>query len=288
MKQVTYTTGGRKTFLLVLLSLLLCITLALPVFASVDLSSIDIKGEEQISGDIYDGANLLSDDQRATLSARLAELEELYQCDVAILTLKDANGYDPRDYAEAIYKRCGYGYGPDQDGIMLAIITKERDWQLLTFGYGITAITDYGVDYISERVVSELSDDEYYKAFETFVDLSDAFLKEARTGTPYDVDHPARLTFFSKLLPYLMSFGIAFIVALIICCILAASMKSAAKKSTAAGYMEKGSFHLTKKRDYYLYTTHTRVKHESSSSSNGSSGGSSTDSNGFGGGGGKY
>ena len=87
-----------------------------------------------------------------------------------------------------------------------------------------------------------------------------------------------------------MSFGIAFIVALIICSVKAASMKTAVKKTSAADYMEPGSFHITKKRDYYLYTTTQRVKREKndSSSSSGSSGGGSTDSNGFGGGGGKF
>ena len=59
-----------------------------------------------------------------------------------------------------------------------------------------------------------------------------------------------------------MSFGIAFIVALIICSVKAASMKTAVKKTSAADYMEPGSFHLTKKRDYYLYTTTQRVKGE--------------------------
>lgn len=126
--------------------------------------------------------------------------------------------------------------------------------------------------------------------FTTFADLSEAFLKEAREGTPYSDDNPAKLTFLSRALPYLMSFGIAFIVALIICSVKAASMKTAVKKTSAADYMEPGSFHLTKKRDYYLYTTTQRVKREKndSSSSSGSSGGGSTDSNGFGGGGGKF
>lgn len=39
-------------------------------------------------------------------------------------------------------------------------------------------------------------------------------------------------------------------------------MKTAVKKTSAADYMEPGSFHLTKKRDYYLYTTTQRVKRE--------------------------
>ena len=68
-----------------------------------------------------------------------------------------------------------------------------------------------------------------------------------REHLPVDVDHPAKLTFLSRIaLPYLMSFGIAFIVALIICSVKVASMKTAVKKTSAADYMEPGSFHLTK------------------------------------------
>lgn len=288
MKPILHTRLGRKSFFTVLCSLLLCISLTLFAFAGTSLDSIVIDGESSISGDVWDGAELLTSDQISSLSAKLADLEDRYQCDVSVLTLNDTNGYEIRDYAEAIYLRCGYGYGDDKDGIMFVVSMAERDWQLLTYGYGITAITDYGVDYISDHVASKLSDGDYSDAFNTFADIVDAFLKEAREGSPYDVDHPARLTLFSRILPYLMSFGIAFIIALIICCVLAGSMKTAAKKHSAAEYMEPGSFQLTKKRDYYLYTTTHRVKHESHNDSSSSSGGSSTDSNGFGGGGGKF
>ncbi|MEI3207893.1 MAG: hypothetical protein V8S84_08845 [Lachnospiraceae bacterium] len=63
-------------------------------------------------------------------------------------------------------------------------------------------------------------------------------------------------------------------------------MKTAAKKTSASDYMEPGSFHLTKKRDYYLYTTTQRVKREKqeNSSGGGGSGGTTVDSDGFSGG----
>ena len=67
-------------------------------------------------------------------------------------------------------------------------------------------------------------------------------------------------------------------------------MKTAVKKTSAADYMEPGSFHLTKKRDYYLYTTTQRVKHEKqeSSSGGGGGGGGHVDSHGCSGGSGKF
>lgn len=293
MNTILHKKHSKRSLFAVLCTFLLCISLTLPVLASakVDLASIEVANKSEISGDVYDGAGLLSSDQITALSNKLAAIEQQYQCDVVVFTLKDTNGYDVRNYVEAIYTQCGYGYGDGHDGIIFAVSMAERDWQLLTYGYGLTAVSnEYGFDYISSRVTSKLSDGDYYDAFTTFADLSEAFLKEAREGTPYSDDNPAKLTFLSRALPYLMSFGIAFIVALIICSVKAASMKTAVKKTSAADYMEPGSFHLTKKRDYYLYTTTQRVKREKndSSSSSGSSGGGSTDSNGFGGEGGKF
>lgn len=174
---------------------------------------------------------------------------------------------------------------------MFTISMADRDWRLLSYGFGATAVSnEYGFDYITNRVVSKLSDGDYYDAFNTFADLTEAFLKEAREGTPYSDDNPAKLTFLSRALPYLMSFGIAFIVALIICSVKAASMKTAVKKTSAADYMEPGSFHLTKKRDYYLYTTTQRIKREKqeSSSGGGGGGGGHVDSHGCSGGSGKF
>ena len=294
MNTILHKKHSKRSLFAVLCTFLLCISLTLPVLASakVDLASIEVANKSEISGDVYDGARLLSSDQITALSNKLAAIEQQYQCDVVVFTLKDTNGYDVRNYVEAIYTQCGYGYGDGHDGIIFAVSMAERDWQLLTYGYGLTAVSnEYGFDYISSRVTSKLSDGDYYDAFTTFADLSEAFLKGKRVREHLTVMIIRQnLTFLSRALPYLMSFGIAFIVALIICSVKAASMKTAVKKTSAADYMEPGSFHLTKKRDYYLYTTTQRVKREKndSSSSSGSSGGGSTDSNGFGGGGGKF
>ncbi len=292
MKTILHTKTNRRTFLTTLYILLLSLCLALPAFAdtNINLDSILIENESEISGDVYDGAGLLTDDEISSLSDKLAAIEEEYQCDVVVLTLNDINGYDVEDYTDAIFFRCGYGYGSGKDCIMFAVSMADRDWRLLTYGFGMVAVSnEYGFDYITNDVVPKLSDGDYYDAFNTFADLSEAFLKEAREGTPYSDENPAKLTFLSYALPYLMSFGIAFIVAAIVCSIQIASMKTAVKKQRAFEYMEPGSFHLTRKQDYYLYTTTHRVKREDhESSSGGGGGGGHTDSHGCGGGSGKF
>lgn len=293
MKTILHTKKRKRPFMVILCTLLLSLCITLPAFAdtNINLDSIIIENESEISGDVYDGAGLLTDSEISSLSDKLAIIGEKYQCDVVVLTLNDINGYDVEDYTDAIFFRCGYGYGSDKDCVMLTVSIADRDWRLLTYGFGAIAVSnEYGFDYITERFVQKLSDGDYYDAFNTFANLTEAFLKEAREGTPYSNEHPAKLTFLSHALPYLMSFGIAFIIAAIICSIQVATMKTANKKHHAAEYMEQGSFHLTKKRDYYLYTTTHRVKREKREDSpgGGGGGGGHVDSHGCSGGSGKF
>ena len=293
MNTILHKKHSKRSLFATLCTLLFSLCLVLPIFAdtNINLDDIVIENESEISGDVYDSAGLLTNDEISSLSDKLAKIENQYQCDVAVLTLNNINGYDVEDYTDAIFFRRGYGYGSNKDCVMFTISMADRDWRLLTYGFGATAVSnEYGFDYITNRVVSKLSDGDYYDAFNTFADLTEAFLREAREGTPYSDDNPAKLTFLSRALPYLMSFGIAFIVALIICSVKAASMKTAVKKTSAADYMEPGSFHLTKKRDYYLYTTTQRIKREKqeSSSDGGGGGGGHVDSHGCSGGSGKF
>lgn len=90
------------------------------------------------------------------------------------------------EYADDFFDYNGYGFGPDHDGILLLVSMAQRDWWISTTGYGITAFTDAGLDYISDRVVPKLSDAQYAKAFEIFAEKCDQFITQARTGEPYD------------------------------------------------------------------------------------------------------
>ncbi|MGN0171843.1 MAG: TPM domain-containing protein, partial [Acutalibacteraceae bacterium] len=87
------------------------------------------------------------------------------------------------------YDYNGYGFGANKDGILLLISREDWDCWMTTAGYGITAITDAGREYISGRVLSELNDGEYADACTTYAELRDEFITQAKTGQPYDIDH---------------------------------------------------------------------------------------------------
>ena len=100
MNTILHKKHSKRSLFAVLCTFLLCISLTLPVLASakVDLASIEVANKSEISGDVYDGAGLLSSDQITALSNKLAAIEQQYQCDVVVFTLKDTNGYDVRNY----------------------------------------------------------------------------------------------------------------------------------------------------------------------------------------------
>ncbi len=94
----------------------------------------------------------------------------------------------------------------------------ERKWAITTYGYGITAFTDYGLEYMEDEFLSYLSDGEYMEAFSKYATLCDDLLTQARDGHPYDVDSdddkPDVFTMiFWGVVDLLIGFVVAFIMA---------------------------------------------------------------------------
>ena len=62
----------------------------------------------------------------------------------------------------------------------------DRKWHISTCGYGITAFTDAGIQYLGEQMTPFMADGDYAGAFRTFVQWSDTYIDAARAGHPYD------------------------------------------------------------------------------------------------------
>ncbi len=105
---------------------------------------------------LVDQADLLTDSEESALSDRLDEISERHQFDVVVVTVDSLEGETAVVYADDFYDYNGYGFGDERDGILLLISMEERDWCISTTGYGITAFTDAGQAYISERFVTDL------------------------------------------------------------------------------------------------------------------------------------
>lgn len=200
------------------------------------------------------------------------------------------------EYADDYYDYNGYGFGPEKDGILFLISMEERDWYISTTGFGITAVTDAGREYMSEQFLEDLSEGEYAAAFTTFAELCDDFITQARTGEPYDVDNlPEEPFWFAGNL--VIALAIAFLISLIATGIMKGKLKSVRSQPAADSYLKKGSMKLTKEDELFLYKSvdrRERPKENNSGSTKAStsSGGSKTHTSSsgrtHGGGGGKF
>lgn len=136
---------------------------------------------------LVDEADLLKPDQEKALLAKLKDVSKRQKCDVVVVTVKSLEGKSAQDFADDYFDYNGYGQGKNHDGVLFLISMVERKWHISTTGYGITAFTDAGLDYLSKQFLPDLKDGDYNAAFTTYAEQCDEFLTQARKGQPYDV-----------------------------------------------------------------------------------------------------
>ena len=221
---------------------------------------------------LTDEADLLSDSEEKDLLAKLDEISDRQKCDVVVATVNSLEGKTAMEYADDFYDYNGYGYGEDRDGIILVISMEDRDWWMSTCGYGITAFTDAGQKYMSDKFIPMVSDGEYADAFTKYADLCDEFLTQAKTGEPYDKSNMPKESLNIIWLPIDLAVGL--FAAFIADSLKKSKLKTVRRKAAAQDYMVDGSFRVTKNYDRFITkNVTTRVIHRDDDS-----GGSSTHS----------
>ena len=159
-----------------LAALVLAAALAVPAFA-VEGGFADLYYR------MFDDAEVLTEDEDNELEDALEELSLRQSFDVTIATIEsmESVGADSMEqFADDLYDYCQYGYGPDMDGVLLLVSVGDRKWHISTCGYGITAFTDAGIQYLGEQMTPSWPMD-YAGAFRTFVQWSDTYIDAAAT-----------------------------------------------------------------------------------------------------------
>lgn len=263
-----------KRIVALIFAVFLCMTAVFPVYAESSLPRV------------VDDAALMSDTEREELLVKIDEISERQQFDVVVVTVQSLDGKSVESYADDFFDYNGYGYGSNYDGALLLVAMDERKWHISTHGYGITAFTDAGIQYIGEEMEFDLSSGYYYDAFNTYADLCDDFVTQARNGAPYDVDNmpDAGSNIFGGLI---LSLGVGLVVALIATLIMKGQLKSVRYQAAAANYVIPGSMRVTDSRDMFLYRSVNRVK-KPEKSEGGSSTHTSSSGRTHGGGGGSF
>ncbi|MCI5827323.1 MAG: TPM domain-containing protein [Lachnospiraceae bacterium] len=237
------------------------------------LSPFPVKAAEELPF-MVDNAGLLSTEDAASIESQLTDLGQKYDMHFVIVTDEDPDISSAMEVADDFFDYNGYGVGDDRSGVLLYINMSTHDVWISTRGFGITAFTDAGINYILDQLVSGLGDEAYYETFETYITLCDDFMIQALNGTPYDVDHMP-----SEPFPWIggliMCMALGAIVGLIYVLILRGQLKSVAPNESAEDYMVKGSMHMTNSREFFLYRTVSKTARPQENSSGGG-GGSTT------------
>lgn len=250
----------KKVISLIIASVFLCLCFA--VSASADEYTIPR---------LVDSAYLLDDYEAVELLGMLDEISERQNCDVVILTIDSLEGYTPTEYADDFFDYGGYGLGANKDGILLLISMEDRDWAISTHGYGITAFTDAGQEYIVDKFLPSLSGGDYYEAFEIFANQCDEFLTQAKTGDPYDNHNLPKGPVPVGYLVIAICFGIG--IAWVAASGMKKQLKSVNKQTAAANYIRQNSVNITDRREMLINTVVSRTEKrvESDSDDSGSS-----------------
>lgn len=257
-----------KKILTVLLALLITLSFAVPAFA-------------EAMPRLVDQADLLTDAQEAALLSKLDTISGEHGMDVVVVTADTLDGKSPMAYADDFYDYNGYC----EDGVLLLVSMEDSDWWISTAGYGITAFTDAGIEYLGNRFVPSLSDGDYAGAFEIYADHCDEFITQAKTGDPYDTHNLPKEPF-----DFLMNLAICFVIGLVIAAIattiMKGQLKSVRSQAGASSYVKSGSLNVTHRQDLFLYRDVKRTAKPKDSG--GSSTHTSSSGRSHGGGGGKF
>ena len=278
---------------------ILCLITAF-VLVLVFLLPISAFADESANKYSLDNAALMNEGQVSSLEEKLKAFSESYDFDVVFLTVNTLDGKTPMEYADDYYDYNSYR----EDGCLFLVSMEDRDWWISTKGYGITAITDYGIRVIESEVVPYLSEGDYYGAAVTYSGIVKEFVDSARRGYPYDTNYtytnPSGHTYSesssdsdeeteAKRSAIIVSIVVALILAAIITLTVKSGYKPVRFKASAGDYLVDGSLNVTQSYEHFLYSNVSKTEIQSSSSSGGgSSTHSSSSGSSHGGGGGKF
>lgn len=239
---------------------------------------------------VVDGAGLLTEEEEDALRSRIAEVVSRYQCDLVIVTADSTHGKTPRAFADDYFDENGYGIGASRSGVLLLVSMEERDWYISTGGTAIRAFTEYGLDYMEERIPPLLTSGDYMEAFETFVSLCEDFLRETEENRPYDIDNKIRepKTLSDYLFYLVISVAAGAVIAFFATSSMKRKLRTAVPQPAAHAYIREDGVQITKSKDLYLFSSVSRTPRPKNTGGGGSRTHTSAGGRAHGGRGGKF
>jgi uncharacterized protein len=189
---------------------------------------------------VVDQANIIPDDVEAALIARCDAIAEEYKMEVAIVTASDFGGLIAEAYADDFYDFNGYGYGENDDGMLVVYKPGEeceREIYITTHGNGSSVF----FQGIREGIITDMKDyliaEDYEKAFNTYLDRAEEQLKP---GTP--------------VIWLFVLACVGAVVGLLITGSMTSKNKSVVAQNHAKVYTRQGSMNVTGAQDVFAYS----------------------------------
>lgn len=236
------------------------------VILMFSVALLPASAEASYSAKLDDSANVLSDSEKANLTATINETADKCKCNLAFVTVNDLKGASfshngtTQDYADRYYEEA---FGKNTDGIVVLLVLQngsgKRDIYISTSGKCIKRLSDKEREAIFDDALDHHNPDK--KGYYDFLNCIALDLKR---------DVPPHLKWYMLPLALLIGFAIA----MIILSIQKKQLTTVAMQRGAVNYVRPGSMNLSSSRDSYLYSTVSRTaRPKSSSSSHTSSGG---------------
>ena len=208
---------------------------------------------------LNDEAQLLTESERAAVQARLQEVSDAYDFDVAVLTVNGTGGKTISAFADDYFDYNGLGRGTNHDGALLVLDMVEQDWYICTTGRGYEVLNDQDIQNIGKHFVSKLSSGDYKEAFMTYADQCEEYLQWAEEGFPEGGDPaaPKKRPFVTpgKIFVWLAgTVGSGAIAGNKFKRSARRELKTVHKKSDAGAYREQQGIQLSNVQDIFLYS----------------------------------
>ena len=225
---------------------------------------------------VNDFAGILTADEREALNERAAQVSRQYGFPVYIVVVYDHTEYvngSIETFTEEVFHSYGLGSGEQEEGVILALSMKDRDYDLYAHGdFGNYAFTDYGKDQLAGTFLDNFRQDDWAGGFADYIDNCGVLLQRAKDGDPVDVwipdpeqqQEPEGLTPFKALLSLLFP-GLISGASV---SRMAKQMKTASPQTRAENYIARGGVNLRGREDQFINRTVTRqvIRRQSSDS----------------------
>ena len=248
------------------LMLLLALMLSLSVCAHAE-ARIDY---------VNDYAGILNSDEQKQLRDRAAELSDQYGCGVYLVVVYDHTQYvngSIEKFAEEVFHSYGLGYGGTEDGVILAMSMKERDYDIYAHGdFGNYAFTDYGKGQLADSFLDNFRRNDWAGGFRDYIETCGEMMRKAKDGNPVDtwIPDPVQqrgpgFDGFKAMICLAVGtlFGGGAVGGM------KRSMKTAVKQTRAENYVVQGGVKLRGRSDTFVNRVVSRqvIRHENNGSS---------------------